>query len=363
MSSISLCMIVKDEEEHLEKCLNSVKNLVDEIIIIDTGSIDKTKEIAKKFTNKLFEINWNNDFSEARNYSISKASKNWILILDADETISEKDKEKIKNLINKYEKAEAFILNCRTYTNDIGIAGLTSTKEDEYEESKIASAFYISKLLRLFRNKKEYYFEGRIHETPHNSIEKAGGKINDSDIVMHHFGALDKEKLINKKEAYIELLKERLEKRDFKEKPEDRICFEIGRELINLNRIKEATVFFEKALKHNEHFEYLLGLGGLYVIQDKLDEAEKILKKAIVINPKNSSVHDNLGVIYAKKGEYNKAIRKFEKTLELNQNSADAYFNLGLAYRDKGKPNKANKFFERAIDLNPSYKKKIDSLN
>ena len=84
---ISLCMIAKNEENYLEKCLNNIKNSVDEIIIVDTGSNDKTMEIAKKFTNKVYNFRWNNDFSEARNFSLKKAAKDWILMLDADESI------------------------------------------------------------------------------------------------------------------------------------------------------------------------------------------------------------------------------------------------------------------------------------
>ena len=99
--SMSLCIITKNEEKYLEKCLNSVKNIVDEIIIVDTGSIDKTKETTKKFNAKIYDFKWNDSFSEARNFSISKATKDWILVLDADETISEKDTIKIKNLANK----------------------------------------------------------------------------------------------------------------------------------------------------------------------------------------------------------------------------------------------------------------------
>ena len=84
---ISICMIAKNEKNYLEKCLNNIKNSVDEIIIVDTGSNDKTMEIAKKFTNKVYNFRWNNDFSEARNFSLKKAAKDWILMLDADESI------------------------------------------------------------------------------------------------------------------------------------------------------------------------------------------------------------------------------------------------------------------------------------
>ena len=94
MIKISLCMIVKNEEQVLDRCLNSVKDIADEIIIVDTGSTDKTKDIAKKYTNKVYDFKWINDFSKARNYSFSKASMDYTLWLDADDVILENDKKK-----------------------------------------------------------------------------------------------------------------------------------------------------------------------------------------------------------------------------------------------------------------------------
>ena len=98
MVTISLCMIVKNEENVIARCLNSVKDIVDEIIIIDTGSTDNTKEIAKGFTDKIFDFNWINDFSAARNYSFSKAINDYIFWLDADDIIFEEDRLKFKQL-------------------------------------------------------------------------------------------------------------------------------------------------------------------------------------------------------------------------------------------------------------------------
>lgn len=361
-NKISLCMIVKNEEKHLENCLNSIRDLADEIIIVDTGSTDRTKEIAKNYTDKIFDFQWNESFSEARNFSLSQATKDWILILDADESISKEDAKKIKDILNKNKTADAFLLNCRTYTNDIGIAGVKSTKDDEYEESKRAFGYYLSKPLRLFRNNRLFYFEGKIHETVHNSVKKADGKVLDTDIIIHHFGALNKEKLLNKKEIYINSLKKRLEERDFTEKTEDFICFELGRELVNLENIDEAIIYFERAANINEDFNYLLAIGGLYIAKGRLEDAEKILKKANNMQPGNSSLNDNLGIIYAKRKEFNKAIRKFEKAIELNPKSADAHFNLGLVYREIKKNNKMKIYFEKAVELNPAYKQKIESL-
>src|SRR3990167_6711291 len=103
MPTISLCMIVKNEERYLDQCLNSVKDLADEIIIVDTGSTDRTKEIAKKFNAKIFDFKWTDDFSAARNESIKHATKDWILVLDADEVLDEEGKKMIREIVDGKE--------------------------------------------------------------------------------------------------------------------------------------------------------------------------------------------------------------------------------------------------------------------
>ena len=95
MQTISLCMIVKNEENTLTTCLGSVKDIVDEIIIVDTGSDDNTKQEALKFTNKIYNFKWVDDFSLARNYSYSKATMDYILWMDADDLILPEDKLKL----------------------------------------------------------------------------------------------------------------------------------------------------------------------------------------------------------------------------------------------------------------------------
>ena len=93
--TISLCMIAKNEDADLANCLDSVKDIANEIIIVDTGSTDKTKAIAKKFNAKIFDFKWVDDFSAARNESLKHAAKEWILILDADVIVPEKAKQEI----------------------------------------------------------------------------------------------------------------------------------------------------------------------------------------------------------------------------------------------------------------------------
>ncbi|MER2072437.1 MAG: glycosyltransferase family 2 protein, partial [Psychrobacillus sp.] len=88
MITISLCMIVKNEEEVIGRCLASVKDIVDEINIVDTGSTDQTKEIVKQYTNRIFDFKWIDDFAAARNYSFEQATKEYILWLDADDVFT-----------------------------------------------------------------------------------------------------------------------------------------------------------------------------------------------------------------------------------------------------------------------------------
>lgn len=362
-------MIVKNEEKLLEICLNSIKDLVDEIIIVDTGSTDNSKEIARKFTDKIFDFKWNDNFSDARNFSLSKATKEWILSLDADEVIAEKDCIAIKNLIEK-NKAEGYLFDWRNYTNDIGVAGFISSKDDQYEESKRANGFYVSKILRFFKNNENHRFFGRIHETVHDSIKKAGGKIFDTSIVIHHFGNLEKEKYFQKKSKYIDLLKKRIEDKDFVEKTEDYVCCELAGELMNNNEYDEAIKYLERAVKINEEYKYLFILGTAYLIKKKYESAERAYLRAIIIdsnnpsvfNDRNPAIYNNLGIIYSINKNYEKAIKKLEKAIALSPKYADAYFNLGLVYKKMNKNEKAEEFFNKAILLNPNYKNKIDNI-
>ena len=98
MVTISVCMIVKNEEAVLSRCLNSLRGIADEIIIVDTGSTDKTKEIASNYTNQIYDFPWVNDFSVARNFAFSKATKDYIYSVDADEVLEELDRKKFLQL-------------------------------------------------------------------------------------------------------------------------------------------------------------------------------------------------------------------------------------------------------------------------
>ncbi|RIL09258.1 MAG: glycosyl transferase, partial [Proteobacteria bacterium] len=122
MPSISLCIISKDEEEWIEQCIRSVKPIISEIILVDTGSKDRTVEIAASLGAKIFERPWDDDFSAPRNLSLEKAASDWILVLDADEAIAAKDHERLVNLTR--EPNSCWLLTQRHYSNDPRLSGI-----------------------------------------------------------------------------------------------------------------------------------------------------------------------------------------------------------------------------------------------
>ena len=110
MAGISVCMIVKNEEEVLARCLACVTSFADEIIVVDTGSTDKTKEIAAGFTDKLYDFAWCDDFSKARNYSFSKATQDFIMWLDADDVILQEDQEQLVELKQRLQPEVSIVM-------------------------------------------------------------------------------------------------------------------------------------------------------------------------------------------------------------------------------------------------------------
>ena len=165
MITISLCMIVKNEERVLKRCLDSVRDLVDEIIIVDTGSTDATKRIAAGYTDKIYDLTWNDDFSAARNFAFSKATKEYIYSADADEVLSEENRRRFR-LLKETLLPEIEIVQMK-YGNQLQ-NGTVYNFDEEYRP-------------KLFRRLRSFVWEEPIHETVR--LEPV---VYDSDIVITH---------------------------------------------------------------------------------------------------------------------------------------------------------------------------------
>ena len=145
--NLSLCMIVKDEEKTLARCLNSVKSFIDEIIIVDTGSKDKTKEIAKSFNAQIYDFKWISDFSAARNFSFSKATSDYILWLDGDDFIDDENISKIENLLKSLDTKYDYVSGQYILSRN--------------EEGGVNSVLRRNRIVKRTRNFK---WIGKVHE-------------------------------------------------------------------------------------------------------------------------------------------------------------------------------------------------------
>ena len=132
MVTISLCMIVKNEEMHIARCLDSIVELVEEIIIVDTGSTDRTVEIVSGYTSKVYSYPWKDDFSDARNYSFSKASMDYCMWMDADDVLEETQKEKFLQLKQSMSPdTDIVMMKYNTSFDEAGAPSLFQGKVDK----------------------------------------------------------------------------------------------------------------------------------------------------------------------------------------------------------------------------------------
>ncbi|GAA0085623.1 hypothetical protein UT300007_20620 [Clostridium sp. CTA-7] len=292
---LSICMIVRDEEKFLDNCLKSLKPLVDlnlaELIVVDTGSIDKTIEIAKKYTSKVYFKEWNNNFSEARNYSISLAQGEYIFIMDADQEMEKSEVNKLIELFssNEYRKFNTYSLVYKNFT-----------KEDLSEYT------YFS-LNLIFKNDGAFRYDGKIHNQP---IYKE--PVKNLEIYMMHYGYIMTEDIKEKKfKRTATLLKSELEK----DPNNIYYIYQLSRSYEMHGDTKEAIIELEKYLP--------------------LIESEKI-NESLGIN-----YYHNATIIYFNAKEYNKCIYYCEKMKELDEELIDCYYLMGKCYLIEGNLDRA----------------------
>ncbi|AFH50274.1 Glycosyltransferase [Ignavibacterium album JCM 16511] len=302
-SGISLSMIVKNEGKHLADCLNSVKDVVDEIVIVDTGSTDNTLEIAKSFDAKIFHFEWNDDFSAARNFSLSKCTGNWILYLDADERLDLNSAKKIKPLTEQ--------------NDNVGYYCTITSYNSEIQRSN--SIRYI----RFFRNHPDAKFSGRVHEQITPSLEKLNYRFIHSDLIIHHIGYDISEE--GKKQKALRNLK--LLEKDLKTNPNDYVLFQIGQSNFLLENFSEAENYFfqlVKSFKLNNQFkaESYSYLAQISFNKFETEEAEKFISSAIRLNDSQPFYHLLLSKIHLRNNKIKEAINELKKSIECAKNSA-----------------------------------------
>jgi glycosyltransferase involved in cell wall biosynthesis len=297
MQTLSLCMIVKNEEKHLARCLNSVKDVVDEIVIVDTGSTDSTLEIAELFNASIFRFNWINDFSVARNFALSKCQSDWILYLDADEELNQNCIEELKERVE--DKSAA--INCI-------VKSLTA------EESKIG----LMKYPRLFPNDSRIKFEGKVHEQIQNSLDRYKIPLVDSTIEIIHYGyILDDKSAKIKLERNLNLLLTRKTKNHYD-------TLKLAQTLNGLKRFDEAEVYFKKLVSDKTADAKLRGLAYLHFTILKYEcndivAALELGQKALKFIPQNVYLNYLLSILFFRSGNLTASLNHLLLTVERNK--------------------------------------------
>lgn len=345
MKPFSICIIAKDEEKNIKRCLDSIKNFDCEIIIVDTGSSDRTKEIAYEYTSKVYDFQWINDFSAARNFSISKASYDWILVLDCDEWVQESSPEEFMEFAHKYP----------TYMGRLKRKNLT------YLDSE--KQMYVDMVERFF-NRRYYHYDGTIHEqvTPTKPCELIAFDI---PLTVLHSGYVGtKEDLESKRIRNTTLLQQALAKN-----PDDPyLYFQLGQEYFCIDDYQTAADYYEKVLTYDlpSSLEYLRmtvqAYGSCLLHLNRIDEALQY-----------ENIYDTfgntpdfvflMGRIYYMSGQPMKAMGEFIKATSMDNphaegtNSYLCWYYIGLINEKLGNLEDAKTFYQKCGDFSPAQKR------
>ena len=275
MQTLSVCMIVKNEQRFIRDSLESIKSVADEIIVVDTGCTDKTIEIVREYTTKVFPFQWVDDFSAARNASIKHAKSDWILWLDADERLRPESVSALKKLLIKEKKPIAYVLP---------IWNMLADKKN----------YKISGAHRLFTNHKGLYFTGRIHEQIVQSLAEKGGTERESSVTLIHFGyGLDEKAQDNKNKRNRRLLE-----RMVREEPGNAYAhFTLAQNYSLTFEWDKALKHYQNALKHH-HFNPGMEVSLLNTYGEALMKTGRLEKAKEIALQSVSKIKEQAGGYY-----------------------------------------------------------------
>lgn len=300
---LSLCMIVRNEEEHLPRCLESVSGIVDEIVVVDTGSTDGTVAIAGQFGATVKQVPWQNDFAAARNESLQLATGQWVLCLDADEVLFPESRDRLPSLLAD-EGVEGY------YVQVHNLVGAASDPETE-----------VGVLFRIWRNRPRYRFDGAVHEQILPSIRAANprAKIAYSPVKVAHYGYLSEHVAAKgKQNRNLALLQARLAQQP----DEPFLLYNLGIEHFLQGRFDEACTAFRSALgKTALGAPWRPKLVKCYAATlstlERWEEAFALLQDQMRHYPTYTDLFYVQGVAHSTLGQHEDAIRAFTTCLSL----------------------------------------------
>lgn len=320
---LSLCMIVKDEESVLRRCLESVQGFVDEIIIVDTGSTDRTKKIAAEFTDKVYDFTWINDFSAARNEALRHASGCWILVLDADEYLSKEQHAEVRDRLAAEEAnpsgINAFLLPIYNLNG--------SLHNQNWQESRT---------VRLFRNSPDIRYERPIHE---QVCHKNGMMLMDYlTLNIFHTGYTAETFIAkNKSERNLKLFEELRKQRDFTEYD----YFTLGNEHRNQKDYTKALYYYKRAVtKRSYNYIFLptclVNMALLLIQLDRVKEALETIESGINRWSSRVDFYCLKASLLEKAGHLDQAADYYKRCIQLAEQNARQNKDYWLTEPDYG---------------------------
>ncbi len=349
--SISLCMIVKDEEPMLARCLESIKHLADEMVIVDTGSTDRTQDIARAFGAVVCEYAWDDSFSNARNFALDHATMDWILLMDADDEFEAADTQKLCELLIKDSEADVYYFQTLSFMGDVP------------DRSKTISNMNV----RLVRNHRGYRFKGDIHEQLINDSVPVS-RVGMADIRIYHFGYLNSVVTSkSKRERNMALIRKELEK----EPDNPFMLCNMGNECYSLRQFDEALSWYMKSW---ESFDSRRGFSSKMLIRivsccellGKTEEQQRFIREGLTIYPDFTDLEFIRASDFLRRKKYAAAIKSFKKCLKMGEppllysyatgvGSYRTQYLLFSIYDELGDHEEALYWCRAAIRSNPDY--------
>lgn len=350
MLPISVCMIAKNEEQHIEECLKRLKHYHYEIVLVDTGSTDRTLDIAAKYTDKLYHFDWINDFSAARNYCLAHASNDWILSIDCDEYLEAIDEKELSRLMEQYPHNAGRIL----IRNRITEGGQTSI-----ENVRVSR----------FVNRRYFHFEGAVHEQLERKDDcpDAGSGRLPKEAYMAPVSVLHvgydgtEEEMRAKSLRNISLLEQELATAG----PDAYLYYQLGQSYRKLKDYEKAYEFFHLGLSMDvdpylDYVQSMVEAYGYCLLELKRYQEALQLEGIYDTFAVRADFVFLMGLIYMNNGLLNEAIREFEKSTSMEQfsvegvNSYRSYYNIGVIYECSGHLDEARRFYKKCGRYEPA---------
>jgi len=351
---LALAMIVKNEAAHLGHCLDSVRGLVDELVVVDTGSTDGTVAVAQARGARVASFPWTGDFSAARNESLRLVTADWVLVLDADEALDAADFPLIRQAVAQ-DAVSGFQLLIRNYLPDGSRMAMDAPAKPNpggYQEGAAFAYCGDSRNLRLFRRLPGMAFEGRLHELMEPFFQARGLPILTLDAVIHHYGQVLAERVEAKKPVYLELARQ-----DVAERPgvlESHYNFVMQAMAAEAWETARAAVVAMRARFPEDlppiTFVHALALQYLGRHAEALAEFDRLLERV----PGHATGFVRRGVSLAELGRTLEARRVFERAMKRFPDVSAAVIHLAELDANLGHPEAARATLQRGVARHPA---------